>query len=44
MAREDKLRRLSVCFSEKQSVWISKSKSYDLQVFNKSNYQSKPHA
>jgi hypothetical protein len=41
-----RLRRFSTCCSELQSVWINDRAivtcSYDLQVFNKSNYQSKP--
>jgi hypothetical protein len=45
-ASEDKLRRLSACRCENSSAWISDSAiincSYDLQEFNKSNYQSDP--
>jgi hypothetical protein len=44
--RHSRLRRLSACHSEVQSVWIIDSAiitcSYQLYVFSKSNYQSKP--
>jgi hypothetical protein len=45
-ASQNKLKRFSMCCSEKTSAWINESVivacSYDLEVVNKSNYQTKP--